>query len=98
MEGIPDKVLIGCSGAAGTSGSRAGIIGRGRSAGVIGSSRAGIIIERQRVSQGGVQGTVEGLGVEAGRAAGNKCLRCWKFDEQVGEDGLCPRCARVLGK
>ena len=48
--------------------------------------------------KGGVQGTVEGLGVEAGRAAGNKCLRCWKFDEQVGEDGLCPRCARVLDR
>ena len=48
--------------------------------------------------KGGVQGTVEGLGVEAGRATGNKCLRCWKFDEQVGEDGLCPRCARVLDR
>ena len=48
--------------------------------------------------QGGAQGAVAGLGVEAARAAGQKCLRCWKFDEQVGEDGLCPRCAKVLGR
>ena len=48
--------------------------------------------------QGGAQGAVVGLGVEAARAAGQKCLRCWKFDEQVGEDGLCLRCAKVLGR
>ena len=47
--------------------------------------------------EGGVKGLVEGLGVSAAHAAGNKCLRCWKFDTAVGEDGLCPRCAKVLG-
>ncbi len=47
---------------------------------------------------GGVRGAVEGLGVSAARAVGGKCLRCWKYDAAVGEDGLCPRCARVLGK
>ena len=46
--------------------------------------------------EGGVKGLVEGLGVSAAHAAGNKCLRCWKYETAVGEDGLCPRCAKVL--
>ncbi len=46
--------------------------------------------------EGGVKGLVEGLGVSAAHAAGNKCLRCWKYETTVGEDGLCPRCAKVL--
>ena len=46
--------------------------------------------------EGGVKGLVEGLGVSAAHAAGNKCLRCWQYDTSVGEDGLCPRCAKVL--
>ena len=44
----------------------------------------------------GVKGLLEGLGVSAAHAAGNKCLRCWKYETTVGEDGLCPRCAKVL--
>ena len=47
--------------------------------------------------EGGVKGLVEGLGVAAEHAAGTKCLRCWKYDAAVGENGLCPRCAKVLG-
>ena len=46
--------------------------------------------------EGGVKGLVEGLGVSAAHADGNKCLRCWKYETTVGEDGLCPRCAKVL--
>ena len=46
--------------------------------------------------EGGVKGLVEGLGVSAAHAAGNKCLRCWKYETTVSEDGLCPRCAKVL--
>ena len=46
--------------------------------------------------EGGVKGLVEGLGVSVAHAAGNKCLRCWKYETTVGEDGLCPRCAKVL--
>ena len=46
--------------------------------------------------EGGVKGLVEGLGVSAAHAAGNKCRRCWKYEPSVGEDGLCPRCAKVL--
>ena len=40
------------------------------------------------------------LGVKVERAAGEKCVRCWKQSEQavqVGGDRLCPRCRRVLG-
>ena len=47
--------------------------------------------------EGGVKGVVEGLGVQAAHAAGTKCLRCWKYDTAVNNDGLCPRCAKVLG-
>ena len=47
--------------------------------------------------EGGVKGLTEGLGMSVAHAAGNKCLRCWKFDTAVGENGLCPRCAKVLG-
>ena len=47
--------------------------------------------------EGGVRGLTESLGMSVAHAAGNKCLRCWKFDTAVGEDGLCPRCAKVLG-
>ena len=46
--------------------------------------------------EGGVKGLVEGLGVSAAHAAGNKCLRCWKYETTVGEDGLCPRGAKGL--
>ena len=46
--------------------------------------------------EGGVKGLLEGLGVSAAHAAGNKCLRCWKYETTVAEDGLCPRCAKVL--
>ena len=48
--------------------------------------------------EGGVKGTCEGLGVAAEHAHGAKCLRCWKYDDAVNEDGLCPRCAKVLAK
>ena len=46
--------------------------------------------------EGGVRGLTEGLGMSVAHAAGNKCLRCWKYETTVGEDGLCPRCAKVL--
>ena len=47
--------------------------------------------------EGGVKGIVDGLGVHADHAAGAKCLRCWKYETTVGENGLCPRWAKVLG-
>ena len=39
---------------------------------------------------------VPGLTVKVESAAGEKCQRCWKYDEHVGEDGLCPRCRSVV--
>jgi len=36
--------------------------------------------------------------VDVAPAAGEKCQRCWKFHEEVGEDGLCPRCHDVVAK
>ncbi|MCL1848586.1 MAG: hypothetical protein FWF83_02795 [Clostridiales bacterium] len=29
-------------------------------------------------------------------AEGKKCQRCWNYHTEVNEEGLCPRCARVL--
>ena len=50
--------------------------------------------------KGGVQGLVEGLGVEVLRAPGQKCERCWKYTQDVGSSQqhptLCARCAAVL--
>ena len=44
--------------------------------------------------------TVEGLAVAAERVGGEKCLRCWNYRADVGQErgfpGLCARCARVL--
>lgn len=48
--------------------------------------------------EGGVKGVCEGLGTAAEHAHGAKCLRCWKYDDAVNEEGLCPRCAKVLAK
>ena len=47
--------------------------------------------------EGGVQGSVSGLGVEVAHADGVKCPRCWKYSTDAAEDGLCKRCASVLG-
>ena len=52
---------------------------------------------RLEKGEGGVKGVVDGLGVQAEHAAGAKCLRCWKYETTVGDNGLCPRCAKVLG-
>ena len=30
-------------------------------------------------------------------AKGEKCDRCWQYSEEL-EDGLCPRCKKILGK
>ena len=35
------------------------------------------------------------LGVKVEKADGEKCERCWMYDEHA-EDGLCPRCRNVL--
>ena len=46
---------------------------------------------------GGAASAVEGLGIEAYRAEGAKCERCWKYTADVGSNAkyptLCARCA-----
>ncbi|MGN1327860.1 MAG: isoleucine--tRNA ligase [Clostridia bacterium] len=37
----------------------------------------------------------EKLGVKVEHATGEKCERCWMYDEHT-EDGLCPRCKKTL--
>lgn len=39
----------------------------------------------------------EKLGVKVEHATGEKCERCWMYNDHL-EDGLCPRCKEVLGK
>ena len=39
-----------------------------------------------------------GLEIAGGFAPGSKCPRCWKYDEHPNEEGLCHRCAHVLGE
>ena len=33
---------------------------------------------------------------EVVKAPGVKCPRCWNYSEEADEDGLCPRCRRVI--
>ncbi len=45
---------------------------------------------------------VFGLHVDVQKAAGQKCERCWIYNEEIGSDAghptVCPRCASVLKK
>ncbi|WP_077534263.1 isoleucine--tRNA ligase [Massiliimalia massiliensis] len=51
---------------------------------------------------GEFKGETEGLSVTVSKAEGEKCERCWKFDDSVGSvtghPTLCARCAGVLEK
>ena len=44
----------------------------------------------------GVQGEVSGLSVKVETSELPKCPRCWTHTHPATEDGLCPRCAKVL--
>ena len=50
--------------------------------------------------EGEVKGDVEGLSVTVSKADGEKCERCWKFSDTVGQDKnhptLCAHCAKVM--
>lgn len=39
-----------------------------------------------------------GISISGGRAEGEKCPRCWKYDEHPNEHGLCERCAKVMNE
>ena len=50
--------------------------------------------------EGGAASAVEGLGVAAAHATGDKCERCWKYSADIGTHAahptLCARCASVV--
>ena len=37
-----------------------------------------------------------GYDIAGGFAPGEKCPRCWKYDEHPNANGLCKRCAHVM--
>lgn len=43
---------------------------------------------------------IEGLAIKVAKASGEKCERCWRFDENLGTDPdhptACPRCTQAL--
>jgi isoleucyl-tRNA synthetase len=43
---------------------------------------------------------IEGLAIKVSKASGEKCDRCWRFDEHLGTDPdhptTCPRCTQAL--
>nr|WP_320192859.1 isoleucine--tRNA ligase [uncultured Desulfobacter sp.] len=43
---------------------------------------------------------IEGLAIKVAKASGEKCERCWRFDENLGTDAdhptACPRCTQAL--
>jgi isoleucyl-tRNA synthetase len=45
---------------------------------------------------------IEGLAIKVYKAAGEKCERCWRFDETIGNDSehptACERCSDALKK
>lgn len=49
-----------------------------------------------------VSNEVDGLAISVKKVGGEKCERCWKYNEGVGETGenlsLCPRCAQVVSE
>ncbi len=59
-------------------------------------------VEVESAGSGEFFGELEGLSVTVSAAQGEKCERCWIYDETVGRDlehpTLCKRCAQVLEK
>ena len=45
--------------------------------------------------EGGAASAVEGLGVAAAHATGDKCERCWKYSADIGTTLLIPLCAHA---
>ena len=49
---------------------------------------------------GQFHGDVAGLSVTIAKADGEKCERCWKFSDTVGQDAehptLCAHCAQTM--
>jgi isoleucyl-tRNA synthetase len=58
------------------------------------------IVSQVELAQADVESAADSVSVEVGRAAGEKCERCWNYSVQVGESerypSVCERCAEVL--
>jgi isoleucyl-tRNA synthetase len=39
-----------------------------------------------------------GLTLLVERSTGHKCPRCWRYSDEIDENGLCMRCSSVLAK
>ena len=62
--------------------------------------RAKMYLDKLVKGEGGSASAVEGLGVAAAHATGEKCERCWKYSADIGTHAahptLCARCASVV--
>ena len=61
-----------------------------------------IVSQVKFVNDNLAESEIEGINIGVEKASGEKCERCWKYDEEVGHDhnhsDVCPRCASVLEK
>jgi len=61
-----------------------------------------IVSQVKFVNDSLAESEIEGISIGVEKAFGEKCERCWKYDEEVGHDhnhsDVCPRCASVLEK
>ena len=61
-----------------------------------------IVSQVKFVNDNLAESEIEGINIAVEKASGEKCERCWKYDEEVGHNhnhpDVCPRCASVLEK
>lgn len=61
-----------------------------------------IVSQVKFVNDNLAESEIEGISISVEKASGEKCERCWKYDEEVGHNhnhpDVCPRCASVLEK
>ena len=61
-----------------------------------------IVSQVKFVNDSLAESEIEGISIGVEKASGEKCERCWKYDEEVGHDhnhsDVCPRCAKVLNE
>lgn len=61
-----------------------------------------IVSQVKFVNDSLAESEIEGISISVEKASGEKCERCWKYDEEVGHahnhSDVCPRCASVLEK
>lgn len=59
-----------------------------------------VFVSADPAPAGAVRTEIPGLAVSVEKAHGEKCARCWIYDENLGTDPdhpqICPRCTRVL--